>query len=661
MRVSSIADCEAGCGGKAIGLAKLIAAGLPVPDGFVIGDAVFREVVGPLAGDVDSIGHVLAAAARKIATAEPDPEIVARAVALGGKLAVRSSASIEDGTAGAAAGVFASVTDVASADVWHAVKAVWSSALAPLAAGYARQRGAELAIGVIVQRFIPGEPITVYTRPPGAPDRDEVWVQRADVIAKHRRGDPDSIVALALRAEQAIAAIPGADVELVVADTIWVVQARPISHPPTRIPTVPPPHALLTPLLVDGRRWTWDVAHNPDPLSPAQVGLVERVESAGVAPWSLRVCAGYLYTTPRLEVSLPVVTDRADLEAQARVFEAELATILDGDATSLDDAFARYLAFYRIWAKQLHPLVTAARRAKRGRRSTVTLRGARTSAVEMTLLAAARGELDEAEVIARLGVMSPAWDVAVPTFAERPNVLRDSIARARQTLQTTPHLVAEDQAATHYAATSDEGERALELSRGAAELAERDDVWFSRAQWMMRRAILSRARELGIEPGDACWLPLDELARGMSPIEARRHAAAERAAVERATRWQMPLVVEAGHAIEPEVGPALSGIGTGARVTGRVVRFASLASAIAVGHGEIVVTRAVTPALAVMVVGCAAIVSETGGPLDHGAALARELGVPCVVGCRDAWTRLSDGMIVTVDGNAGQVTIANDA
>jgi len=74
-----------------------------------------------------------------------------------------------------------------------------------------------------------------------------------------------------------------------------------------------------------------------------------------------------------------------------------------------------------------------------------------------------------------------------------------------------------------------------------------------------------------------------------------------------------------------------------------------------------VVTRAVTPALAVMVVGCAAIVSETGGPLDHGAALARELGVPCVVGCRDAWTRLSDGMIVTVDGSAGQVTIASDS
>jgi pyruvate,water dikinase len=68
------------------------------------------------------------------------------------------------------------------------------------------------------------------------------------------------------------------------------------------------------------------------------------------------------------------------------------------------------------------------------------------------------------------------------------------------------------------------------------------------------------------------------------------------------------------------------------------------------------VTRAVTPALAVLVAGCAALVSETGGLLDHGAALARELGIPCVVGCRNAWSTLADGMLVTVDGDGGTVT-----
>src|SRR5207302_10457180 len=121
---------------------------------------------------------------------------------------------------------------------------------------------------------------------------------------------------------------------------------------------------------------------------------------------------------------------------------------------------------------------------------------------------------------------------------------------------------------------------------------------------------------------------------------------------------QMPLVVGAA---AREAGESLRGVGTGPRVSGRVVRFASLGSAIAVGAGDVVVTRAVTPALAVLVVGCAALVSETGGLLDHGAALARELAIPCVVGCRDAWTRLTDGMLVTVDGDAGTVDEAQSS
>jgi len=93
-------------------------------------------------------------------------------------------------------------------------------------------------------------------------------------------------------------------------------------------------------------------------------------------------------------------------------------------------------------------------------------------------------------------------------------------------------------------------------------------------------------------------------------------------------------------------------------VIGRVVRL-SLASARpgahAFGPSDVVVTRAITPALAMFVEGCAALVSETGGLLDHGAALARELGVTCVVGCAGAWTQLADGMLISVDGDAGTV------
>src|SRR5688500_14224578 len=178
---------------------------------------------------------------------------------------------------------------------------------------------------------------------------------------------------------------------------------------------------------------------------------------------------------------------------------------------------------------------------------------------------------------------------------------------------------------------------------------------FARAQWLVRRALLAKSTELGLRDDDVFWLPLDEIALALvlDRDDAHRRAAGARAAAERASHWQMPIVV--GGPPAPEREP-LRGVGTGPRVAGRVVRFASLASAIVVGPGDVVVTRAVTPALAVLVAGCAALVSESGGYLDHGAALARELGIPCVVGCRDCWTRLTNGMLVTVDGDGGTVT-----
>jgi pyruvate,water dikinase len=172
---------------------------------------------------------------------------------------------------------------------------------------------------------------------------------------------------------------------------------------------------------------------------------------------------------------------------------------------------------------------------------------------------------------------------------------------------------------------------------------------------MVRRAIQQRAHVLDLD-GRCVLLPLDEPSLVLSR---RREPASIRSESGGRTRKQLEHADRVG-APTTESGVALRGIGFGPRVTGRVRRFDSLASAIVVGRGEIVVTRAVTPALAVIVVGCAAIISETGGLLDHGAAMARELGIPCVVGCRDAWSRLADGMIVTVEDGV-VVPIASEA
>ena len=51
----------------------------------------------------------------------------------------------------------------------------------------------------------------------------------------------------------------------------------------------------------------------------------------------------------------------------------------------------------------------------------------------------------------------------------------------------------------------------------------------------------------------------------------------------------------------------------------------------------------------------AALVTDTGGMTCHAAIVARELGVPCVVGTRTATRDLHDGTTVTVDGTHGRV------
>jgi pyruvate,water dikinase len=51
---------------------------------------------------------------------------------------------------------------------------------------------------------------------------------------------------------------------------------------------------------------------------------------------------------------------------------------------------------------------------------------------------------------------------------------------------------------------------------------------------------------------------------------------------------------------------------------------------------------------------------EVGGILTHGSVVAREYGIPAVVGVRQATTRLKTGQHVRVDGSTGQVLVLED-
>jgi pyruvate,water dikinase len=71
--------------------------------------------------------------------------------------------------------------------------------------------------------------------------------------------------------------------------------------------------------------------------------------------------------------------------------------------------------------------------------------------------------------------------------------------------------------------------------------------------------------------------------------------------------------------------------------------------------GDIMVTKMTTPDMVPAMTRAAAIVTDEGGMTCHAAIVARELGIPCVVGASDSTTILKEGMLVTVEGRTGVV------
>lgn len=168
-------------GGKAAGLAKLVRAGLPVPDGFVVMAGAMDAVLGETAEAQGpwSEAAVRAEAARRGEAARTRPlpegmleEVRERLAALGDvAVAVRSSGVEEDARERSAAGQFDTFVGLRGADaVIEAVRACWASVHAQRAAVY-RARTGRAPFGaraaVVVQRMAPADVSgVVFTRDP---------------------------------------------------------------------------------------------------------------------------------------------------------------------------------------------------------------------------------------------------------------------------------------------------------------------------------------------------------------------------------------------------------------------------------------------------------------------------------------------------------------
>ena len=73
--------------------------------------------------------------------------------------------------------------------------------------------------------------------------------------------------------------------------------------------------------------------------------------------------------------------------------------------------------------------------------------------------------------------------------------------------------------------------------------------------------------------------------------------------------------------------------------------------------GDVLVTESTSEAFNILLPLLGAIVTDNGVLLSHSAIVAREYGIPGVVGTREATERIEDGVLVRVDGDAGEVTV----
>ena len=102
--------------------------------------------------------------------------------------------------------------------------------------------------------------------------------------------------------------------------------------------------------------------------------------------------------------------------------------------------------------------------------------------------------------------------------------------------------------------------------------------------------------------------------------------------------------------------PLVRGMGASPGVaTGRVRVLASAVESDRLQPGEVLVATMTSPDWVPLMHRACAIVTDAGGMTSHAAIVSRELGIPCVVGTRNATQVLQDGMQVTVNGKDGSV------
>ncbi|TQM77993.1 pyruvate,water dikinase [Saccharothrix saharensis] len=770
------ADLET-VGGKGASLARLAAAGLPVPGGFHLTTHAYRRFTEGL--DPGALGDEAAVLAAFESRDMPDDIADAiRAALPPGPVAVRSSATAEDLPDLSFAGQHDTVLDVSGAEVLTAVKRCWASLWTARATAYRARHGiTDVALAVVVQEMVPADVAGVlFTANPVTGARTETVVNAAPGLGEALVGGtvtPDEYVVTAdgrvrrtggallsderVRELAALGAriqdlhgVP-VDVEWAVAgDRVAVLQARPITalaevwndtlrgdylwtcaNLREAVPSVMTPatwsfaRALAQPPIAGhptsgniGGRFYLNLS------AALAVGQALGLTRGGFLRRTVELYFGRIppgVRVPRLPLSRWAVL-RAAIGAalpflrQGREFRAKIDGLLASSPARAERLCAAFRAattpadLLALWESDVDEVLhvdakvfdsgarTGSMSSVRLRRKLVELVGEDDTTALLTGAHGAAGELESLGPVLGLARLkrgditreayarqyghrfADEFEVSAPRPAEDPAWPRPDDGGV------DPEELLARQAAVRDAAwerlRAAHPGKAARLRREVDELAalarerERARSEFART-FAVLRAFLVRAGEVTGHGDAVFFLPIEEtlrvLAGDVAPLAA---VPARRAAYDR-YRALPPYPTVIRGRFDPEawaadpnrrpdvhdasaapLGDDVSGFPGAAGVVEGVARVIhDVADGADLRPGEVLVTTVTNIGWTPLFPRAAAVVTDVGAPLSHAAVVARELGIPAVVGCGNATTRITTGDRLRVDGGRGTVTV----
>lgn len=306
----------------------------------------------------------------------------------------------------------------------------------------------------------------------------------------------------------------------------------------------------------------------------------------------------------------------------------------------------------------------------------------------------AHGKMSRQAYLEQYGHRGPhEFELSVPRPAESPEWLDEQLAQLRASPVDVEGLLArrnaEFEAAwnrfqVRYARKARSIRRRIEEAGRRARMREEIRSEYVRDRWLVR-AFALRAGELTGLRDDIFFLTVDEVLgvlagdeRAITYIPARRETFRNYKGLPpypsliRGRFDPFQWAADPGRrsdffdsfAPQPELtsnadrpNTLLGSPGSAGRVEGVVRRLDRPEDGHQLQAGEVLVTMQTDIAWTLLFPRAAAVVTDVGAPLSHAAIVARELGMPAVVGCGDATMRLKTGNRVLVDGGRGVVKV----